>query len=247
MKVGKYFYGIIPQPDSISLELEGIIPGFGGIHTVDYEGLAALVSNAPVKVYNPEKEIVLKHEKIVASVMQDTTIIPARFGMVAQKPEEIRRILQANYQPLRDKLTELENKVELSLRVFWQKNKMAADIENEELNKLKAEIETQKVLDQALQLKLGEIAYQVVEDRRADYIRQIFEPLKEKAVKAKINNVQNVRMILNCAFLIKREDEPGFDASVNELYLRYAETLDFKYSGPWPPYNFVDLVITFVS
>lgn len=48
-------------------------------------------------------------------------------------------------------------------------------------------------------------------------------------------------MVLNAAFLVEKEKELLFDEQVNALYERFRERFDFKYSGPWPPYNFVDL------
>lgn len=247
MKLGKYLYGIIPRQSALELEVESLMPQLGGIHTIEYDELAALVSTAPLKVYVPEKELVLKHEKVVASIMKTTTIIPARYGLVAKKADEIKEVLRINYSYLFNKIKELEGKVELSLRVFWQKDKMAADIENEELKRIRAELESQQAMDQAIQLQLGEMAFHAVEAKRAEYVKEIFESLQEKAVSAKLNQINNVRMICNCAFLVSKEDESGFDALVNDLYLKHRDILDFKYSGPWPPYNFVDLALTFAS
>ena len=41
-------------------------------------------------------------------------------------------------------------------------------------------------------------------------------------------------------FLVAREQETHFDAKVKEIDARY-EKLTFKYTGPWPPYNFVNI------
>ncbi len=46
-------------------------------------------------------------------------------------------------------------------------------------------------------------------------------------------------MILNAAFLIDKDKQEIFDEQVNIVIDKYKEKLDFKYSGPWPPYNFV--------
>jgi hypothetical protein len=47
-------------------------------------------------------------------------------------------------------------------------------------------------------------------------------------------------MIMNAAFLVGRDREQAFDARVKEIGQRY-EKLTFKYTGPWPPYNFVNI------
>jgi hypothetical protein len=48
-------------------------------------------------------------------------------------------------------------------------------------------------------------------------------------------------MILNAAFLVERAREKAFDEKVKEVSRRYEEVLTFKYTGPWPPYNFVNI------
>ncbi len=48
-------------------------------------------------------------------------------------------------------------------------------------------------------------------------------------------------MILNAAFLVSRDREAAFDTRVKEIGQRYDGRLLFKYTGPWPPYNFVNI------
>jgi len=45
---------------------------------------------------------------------------------------------------------------------------------------------------------------------------------------------------MNAAFLVARDAEAEFDARVRDIGQRY-DTLTFKYTGPWPPYNFVNI------
>jgi hypothetical protein len=47
-------------------------------------------------------------------------------------------------------------------------------------------------------------------------------------------------MIMNAAFLVSRDQEAAFDGKVKELGARY-DRLTFRYTGPWPPYNFVNI------
>ena len=47
-------------------------------------------------------------------------------------------------------------------------------------------------------------------------------------------------MIMNAAFLVSRDAEQAFDARVRDIGQHY-DKLTFKYTGPWPPYNFVNI------
>jgi len=48
-------------------------------------------------------------------------------------------------------------------------------------------------------------------------------------------------MIMNAAFLVARDKADDFDAKVHEIGKRYEGKLSFRYTGPWPPYNFVTI------
>ena len=47
-------------------------------------------------------------------------------------------------------------------------------------------------------------------------------------------------MIMNAAFLVQRDQEPAFDRRIKEIASHF-DKLTFKYTGPWPPYNFVNI------
>jgi hypothetical protein len=51
-------------------------------------------------------------------------------------------------------------------------------------------------------------------------------------------------MILNAAFLVEKAREPEFDAAIQALDAEMNNLMTFKYIGPLPPFNFVDLVIS---
>jgi hypothetical protein len=44
----------------------------------------------------------------------------------------------------------------------------------------------------------------------------------------------------SAAFLVSRDKEAAFDAKVKDIGHRF-DKLTFKYTGPWPPYNFVNI------
>jgi hypothetical protein len=60
-------------------------------------------------------------------------------------------------------------------------------------------------------------------------------------VASRSNKPIGDRMILNAAFLVEREHEKAFDEKVREVSRKYEDLLTFKYTGPWPPYNFVNI------
>jgi hypothetical protein len=45
---------------------------------------------------------------------------------------------------------------------------------------------------------------------------------------------------MNAAFLVSRDKEQAFDQRVKQIGAKH-DKLTFKYTGPWPPYNFVNI------
>jgi hypothetical protein len=60
------------------------------------------------------------------------------------------------------------------------------------------------------------------------------------AVASRINKPIGDKMIMNAAFLVSRDLENAFDAGVKSIASGH-DKLTFKYTGPWPPYNFVNI------
>ena len=60
------------------------------------------------------------------------------------------------------------------------------------------------------------------------------------SVASRANKPIGDKMIMNAAFLVSRDKEQAFDQRVKEIGARF-DKLTFKYTGPWPPYNFVNI------
>jgi hypothetical protein len=68
------------------------------------------------------------------------------------------------------------------------------------------------------------------------------ENLMDIAADSKELKLFSDRLLLNSAFLVERNKIDEFSLAVGRLASQYKE-LRTQYSGPWPPYNFVDIHI----
>lgn len=68
------------------------------------------------------------------------------------------------------------------------------------------------------------------------------EALKKKAAQSKELKLFSERLAVNASFLVDRDKIDDFSGEVEQLGNKYAD-LKTQYSGPWPPYNFVDIQI----
>jgi hypothetical protein len=60
------------------------------------------------------------------------------------------------------------------------------------------------------------------------------------SVASRSNKPIGDKMIMNAAFLVGRDKEGAFDARVKKIGEQF-DSLTFKYTGPWPAYNFVNI------
>jgi hypothetical protein len=89
-------------------------------------------------------------------------------------------------------------------------------------------------------MQYGRLIDGALQTRSERYVAEIFDQLRDVAVASRANKPIGDKMIMNAAFLVSRDKESAFDSKVKEIGARYG-TLSFKYTGPWPPYNFVNI------
>jgi hypothetical protein len=239
---GKYVYCIIRANDGLSFGPIGIGADPTPVSTVSWRDLAAVVSDAPVGIQDPTRDNVLAHQRVNEIVMQDHTVLPMSFGTVFKTRDDIVEFLRSAHDAFADVLNKMENKLEFGLKVLWDRDALVRQIEHEDddIRRLKAQIATQKGSTYFARMQYGRLVDAAMQVRGDRYVTEIFEGLRDVAVASRSNKPIGDRMIMNAAFLVSRTHEAAFDARVKELGTRY-DKLTFKYTGPWPPYNFVNI------
>jgi hypothetical protein len=239
---GKYVYCIIRSEKPLKFGPIGIGADPGEVHTVQHKQLAAVVSDTPNDVFDATRENVLAHERVNEAVMRKHTVIPMSFGTVFKTRDDIVELLRAAHDAFNDVLNKMQDKVEFGLKVLWDKDVMIREIERQDENvrRLRNEISSQKGSTYFARMQYGRLVDAALESLTERYVNEIFEHLRPVAVASRANKPIGDKMIMNAAFLVTREQEAAFDAKVKEIGVRY-DKLDFKYTGPWPPYNFVNI------
>lgn len=241
---GKYVYCIIETDVPRSFGSMGIGGRGDDVYTVHHKGLAAVVSNTPIVVYDPTRENVFAHEQVNETVMREFTVLPMAFGALFRTEDDIIELMRGTYDALRDVLAKMEGKVEFGLKVNWDRERVIAELEevNEEIRHLKEQITSRTTGSTYFaRMQLGRLVETALTDQADAYIREVYSSLRDTAVASRANKPIGDKMIMNAAFLIEREREAEFDQKVKEIAAKYEGKLSFKYTGPWPPYNFVHI------
>ena len=239
---GKYVYCIIKSERPLSFGPLGLGTDPAEVHTVHFRDIAAVVSNTPMVVQDPTRDNVLAHQRVNETVMQNHTVIPMSFGTVFKTDDDIMELLRSAYEAFLDVLTKMQDKFEFGLKVLWDRDQIIREIEDEDedIRRLKGEISSQKGSTYFARMQYGRLIDAALQARSERYMAEIFEALRDVSVASRSNKPIGDRMIMNAAFLVSRDLEQRFDARVKDIGLRY-DKLTFKYTGPWPPYNFVNI------
>src|SRR5256885_13907897 len=243
---GIYVYCIIEATEPRTFGQLGIGGRNDEVFTVHYRDLAAVVSRAPLIVYDPTRENALTHEHVQEVVMNEHgfTPVPMSFGTLFKTENDTIEFLKDTYDALRDVLLKMKDKLEFGLKVNWDREEVLREIEdqNEEIRRLKGEIQTNTQSSTYLaRMQLGRLVEQALADKSDSYVREIYDHLRDAAIASRSNKVIGDKMILNVAFLVARDQADHFDAKVHDIGVKFEGKLAFKYTGPWPPYNFVTI------
>jgi hypothetical protein len=241
---GKYIYCIIETKEPRSFGPMGMGGRGDEVYTVHHEGLAAVVSNTPLVVYDPTRENVFAHEQVNETVMREFTVLPMAFGALFRTEEDIIELMRGTHDALRDVLAKMEGKVEFGLKVNWDRERVIAELEqeNEEIRNLKEQITSRTTGSTYFaRMQLGRLVETALTEQTDGYVREVYSVLRDTAVASRSNKPIGDKMIMNAAFLVERERESEFDQKVKEIAAKYEGKLSFKYTGPWPPYNFVHI------
>src|SRR5207244_13616119 len=130
------------------------------------------------------------------------------------------------------------------LKVTVDRDKIIDELkrDDEEVHRFHQEI-TRKHLQSTYfaRMQLGRMIDKALVGRSAEYVREIYDALRSICVASRDNKPIGDKMIMNAAFLIQKDREAEFDAAVNRIAKKFGDRLNFKYTEPWPPYNFVNI------
>ncbi|HEY0839015.1 MAG TPA: GvpL/GvpF family gas vesicle protein [Vulgatibacter sp.] len=241
---GKYLYSVVPAEavDKLKLEVEGIEGS--EVHPLVSGQLAAIVSDVAATEMRPERRNLSAHSAVLRSLMDQTNLLPVAFGVVAGSEREVRELLAEHESEMREQLEAVDGKVEMGLRGVLQ----VPDIfkyfveKYSDLRQLRDEIFSGGQPSRDQKIELGQAFAEMLQQFQDECADQASQHLQNVG-KTRANEPRSEEEALNLAVLVPRESVEAFTKAVNEMAPSLDENIELQVTGPWPPYNFVDLRI----
>jgi hypothetical protein len=239
---GRYVYCIIRANAPLKFGAIGMDEEWADVYTINYKDMAAVVSDVPMTPLDSTRENVLAHERVNETVMREHTVIPMSFGTIFKTRDDIVELLRSAYEAFADVLNKMQDKLEFGLKVLWDREEIVRTIEqeDEDIHRLKDEISSQKGSTYFARMQYGRLIDGALQQRSERYVATFLQRLRDVSVASRVNRAIGDKMIMNAAFLVQRDQEQAFDRRIKEIASSF-DKLTFKYTGPWPPYNFVNI------
>jgi hypothetical protein len=239
---GRYVYCIIRAHNLLRFGAIGMDDQWPDVYTINFRDMAAVVSDVQIAPLDSTRENVLAHERVNETVMRDHTVIPMSFGTIFKTRDDILELLRSAYDAFADVLNKMQDKLEFGLKVVWDRDEIIRVIEqeDEDIHRLKREISSQKGSTYFARVQYGRLIDAALQARSDRYVTEFLQRLRNVSVASRVNKAIGDKMIMNAAFLVQRDQEQAFDQRIKEIASHF-DKLTFKYTGPWPPYNFVNI------
>lgn len=244
---GKYLYAVIPAAENRGFGDIGI--DGESVYLIADSQVAAVVSNFSNGKIRPERRHIAAHQAVLKCLLQEETPLPISFGVIADGPKEINRILSLNRKSFAEQLLRVHGKVEMGLRVVW-------DVPNIFEYFVNTHAEIRVARDQFLgrsrtpsqedKIEVGRLFDRVLQEDREEHMLRVEEILSPACSEIKRNVPRTERDVMNLACLVERAAvDKNFETAIFEAARRFDNNFIFDFNGPWAPHNFVDVELRF--
>jgi len=237
-----YAYGVIDSNCRIEDSSKGIEGG--RIYNIPYRDIGIAVSDLDgryQKNINPDH--VLEHERVAEKLMESFAVLPMRFFTIFKDKEEILSMMSEYYDSFNENLNRLRGKLEFGLKVIWSgdviKKRIAENNAGKGQSKLLSNGSPARnyIMEKFEKYKMNR---QFEKEGHRD-ISAIDEFFSGFAVEKKLDTLKSDKLLLTASYLVEKAKQDDFKQAFERLKKSGPDGLKYLFSGPWPPYNFINL------
>ncbi|MFF9838466.1 GvpL/GvpF family gas vesicle protein [Streptomyces sp. NPDC013740] len=233
-----YVYSITAATHPCRLDgLTGVGAEPAPVRVVTAGRLRAVVSDIEEEI-RPKRRDLSAHQAVQERLMADGPVLPLQFGYTAPDDQAVVRVLEERADAYLEALERLRGCAEYHVRASRDQDALLREIlrDSDRARSLNDRIRGGDA-DPRLPLELGEIVAGEVQRRQeslSDELARMLVPLaQEHRAHAPADGD-----VLNLSLLVRDDDKDDLLRAQARL-AEQAEGVEFRFSGPLPPYSFV--------
>ena len=253
---GWYFYGITrraPLPATLAAADDP-----APLQLLEFSRLAAVVRPVSLADFTPAalkerlqnasvlETMVRSHNRVIEAIHAQQAILPAKFGMVHARAEDVVSALEPAHDSLLKQLSRLDECDEWAIHLYADRvaARQRISTEDDAIRRLREERDTARPgRAYFLEQQLRDAVERATEDALSTLAEGTLDRLAIYAVASQVNPMSRDAHlvtdleILSASFLVRRDSTEQFANEVQSC-ADSSQGLRCEYSGPWPPYSF---------
>jgi hypothetical protein len=170
------------------------------VYCIPVGRVAAVVSDLNSDKVRPERSRLSAHQQVLRKIMTETSPLPMAFGILAENPKAVRKMLSRNQQAFLAQLNRVAGKVEMGLRVTWDVPNIFEYfvISHPELRAVRDRmLGTQREPTQEQKIEVGRMFDRLLNEDRDTYAEEVEGILAPLCAEIERNKCRNEREVLN--------------------------------------------------
>lgn len=192
---------------------------------------------------------VREHHSIVHALAGCVTLLPFKFAAVFYSEENVKAMLRRYELPIKERLQQLIGKQEWGLKVWGNYDEITdyVDASSNEMRSMKKELVKSSpgkafLLKKKKENLLKNSVHSFFCEKVQECIRGLIPYSYKNTLQGGVT-VGNGEIGLKAAFLVAGDKMESFLHEIEKKQgVLKAEMIKMECTGPWPPYNFVDIV-----
>lgn len=248
----KMIYSIL-SVNKNSDKLNALLVGMKGISgsdlcAVSFDEITAVVSNINRADLIADRFNAIEYARVIENLAQQFTVLPMRYGSIMESAELINKMLERNYHKFQQNLQKVENKYEFGLKIFCDSEKLKSEL------RIKSEADTQTPKKSVTGIKNSVYKDYVDKKLKEHRLEELMITYVDSVITKitgyldglntinKFKKMASDTNIIDAVFLLDKERKDAL-IHVTEDFKNQYPGLNFVLTGPWPPYNFVEIAI----
>ncbi len=235
------------------------------LFSIPFKDIEAVVSEVDLSKFNAKtieeklredakwtEENVKQYHEVIAKANKAGVVIPMKFGTVYKTKENLEAMLATNYGKFKKLLARLEGKQEWGVKGYLEYKRFAGILKTKDKKMQKFE-KRRSSLPEGMKWYMDRKSDGLIEERIEykveEELQKIISKLEKLAEDVRFNDFlpkelsePGKDMILNVACFVRNDALGEFKNLMQNLADECgALGITFVFTGPWPPYNFVDI------